>query len=129
MYTPSSFMETDKDKNVVPTWNYVAVHVYGRLHIMSDCGALLQKLRDTVEKYEGAAAVRWSIDDSDEPFLAGLLDSIVGFEIEISRLEGKWKLSQNHTPQRRLRVIDALTHTVGERQHQIAELMSQILRE
>lgn len=117
------------DKNVVPTWNYVAVHVVGRLHIVSDRETLLQTLRDTVEKYEGGAAVPWSIDEPDEQFLLGLLDSIVGFEIEITRIEGKWKLSQNHTPERRSRVIDTLKQTAGEQQHQIADLMSQTLGE
>ena len=115
------------DKNVVPTWNYVAVHVYGELRIVSDREALLQTLRDTVDKYEGSSAAPWSIDQPDESFLMKLLDSIVGFEIEISRLEGKWKLSQNHPPARRSRVIEALRQMPGEQQRQIADLMAQTL--
>jgi transcriptional regulator len=116
-------------KNVVPTWNYVAVHVYGTLHIVSDCAALVQTLRDTVDKYEGGNAQPWRIDEPDEQFIEGLLGSIVGFEIEITRIEGKWKLNQNHTPERRTRVIDALREAAGEQQSQIAELMSHTLRE
>jgi transcriptional regulator len=116
-------------KNVVPTWNYVAVHVYGTLHLVSDRAALVQTLRDTVDKYEGGTAQPWQIDEPDEPFLEGLLGSIVGFEIEITRIEGKWKLNQNHTPERRTRVIDALREAAGEQRSKIAELMAQTLRE
>jgi transcriptional regulator len=118
-----------EDKNVVPTWNYVAVHVYGDLRIVSDRDSLLRTLRETVGKYEGTSAQPWSIEEPDKQFVEGLLDSIVGFEIDITRIEGKWKLSQNHTQQRRSRVIDVLKQTDGEQQHQIAELMSRTLQE
>jgi len=118
-----------EDKNVVPTWNYIAVHAYGTLRIVSDRGSLLQTLRDTVGKYEHGSLAPWSLDQPDERFIDGLLDSIVGFEIEITRIEGKWKLSQNHTPERRMRVIEALNQTAGERQHHIAALMLQTLDE
>ena len=93
------------DKNVVPTWNYVAVHVYGKLRIVTDRETTLRTLRDTVEKYEAHSASPWSIEEPDQRFVEGLLDSIVAFEIEISRMQGKWKLSQNHAPERRSRVI------------------------
>ncbi|MDA1055370.1 MAG: FMN-binding negative transcriptional regulator [Planctomycetota bacterium] len=115
--------------NVVPTWNYVAVHVYGSLHLASDPAQLLRTLRETVTKYEDGASEPWSLDKPDDQFIEGLLDSIVGFEIEITRIEGKWKLSQNHTPERRLRVIDALNQAGSEQQRQVAELMSQTLSE
>ncbi|MBC8355219.1 MAG: FMN-binding negative transcriptional regulator [Planctomycetes bacterium] len=115
--------------NVVPTWNYVAVHVYGTLRIVSDHEALLQTLRDTVEMYEGGTAQSWSIDQPDETFVDGLLDSIIGFEIDITCIEGKWKLSQNHTPERRLPVIVALQERDSAQSHSIAELMSKALQE
>ncbi len=116
-------------KNVVPTWNYVAVHVYGMVRVVSDRETLLQTLRDTVDKFEGGTSQPWQIDEPDEQFLEGLLGSIVGFEIEVTRMEGKWKLSQNHTPERRSRVIDALREIDGEQASHIAELMSHALRE
>lgn len=115
-------------RNVVPTWNYVAVHAYGTFRVVSDRASLLETLRSTVEKYEKGASNSWSMDAPDESFIAGLLDSIVGFEIEITRLEGKWKLSQNHTSERRARVIEALQQAAGEQQHQVAELMLQTLQ-
>ena len=125
-YISPSWYET---KNVVPTWNYVAVHVYGVLRIVSDSESLLHTLQDTVETYEGDTAEPWSIDGPDASFLEGLLESIVGFEIDITCIEGKWKLSQNHTPERRTRVIAALRERGSEQSHSIAELMSNTLQE
>ncbi|MCB9941883.1 MAG: FMN-binding negative transcriptional regulator, partial [Planctomycetaceae bacterium] len=62
-------------------------------------------------------------------FIDKLLDSIVGFEIEIDRMEGKWKLSQNHTSERRSRVVDALRARGDEQSVAIADLMSESLEE
>ena len=118
-----------EDQNVVPTWNYVAVHVYGTLRIVSDRSLLLRTLRDTVFKYESHRAAPWSIDEPESQFLDKLLDSIVGFEIEIDRMEGKWKLSQNHTSERRSRVVDALRARGDEQSVAIADLMSESLEE
>lgn len=117
------------EKNAVPTWNYVVVHVYGTLRLVSEKTLLLQTLHDTVEKYEGGFSLPWSIDEPDEAFLDGLLNSIVGFKVTIDRMEGKWKLSQNHSFERRLRVIDELKQTVGGQQRQIADLMMRTLDE
>ena len=69
----------------------------------------------------------WSIDDADDEFIDKLLDAIVGFRITIDRIEGKWKLNQNHDPQRRIKVIRALRETGDENRDQIAELMSQTM--
>ncbi|MCA9119351.1 MAG: FMN-binding negative transcriptional regulator [Planctomycetaceae bacterium] len=111
------------EENVVPTWNYVAVHVYGKIRIVSDQDVLLQTLRKMVEKYERGTSSPWSIDEPDDGFLSSLLDSIVGFEVAIDRIEGKWKLSQNHTVARRTRVVDALQTRGGEQACAIANLM------
>ncbi len=121
------------EQNVVPTWNYVAVHAYGTFRVMSDEATLLQTLRDTVLNYEGDVQHQagmpqpWSIGEPDEDFLQTLLHSIVGFEIEITRIEGKWKLSQNHTVERRTRVINELQGRGGEQSSAIAEMMKQTL--
>lgn len=116
-------------QNVVPTWNYVAVHVYGTLRIVADRPALLQTLRETVLKYESSTAEPWSIEEPESQFIDKLLDSIVGFEIEVDRMEGKWKLSQNHTPERRARVVDALRARDDEQSGAIADLMSKTLQD
>jgi transcriptional regulator len=110
---------------VVPTWNYTAVHAYGRWQRV-DNSALEQIVRDYVDFYERMREAPWRLDASPE-FMQKLLPQIVGFRIEISRLEGKWKLSQNHPPERRQKVIDALRLRADENSLAIAALMEQSL--
>ena len=91
----------------VPTWNYVAVHAYGTFELVDDRDGLLDILRRSVAAYESPRPEPWPFDES-APHVEGLLKSIVGFRIEITRLEGKWKLSQNHPEGRRRKVIRSL---------------------
>jgi transcriptional regulator len=108
--------------NTVPTWNYVAVHAYGTLRLIDDKDELARILKVMVEKYEGHRTQPWPFDAGTD-FHQKLLDGIVGFEIEITRLEGKWKLNQNHPPERRQRVIAALNAAGGENNEAVAKLM------
>lgn len=96
------------EPNTVPTWNYVAVHATGRLRLIQDEQRLLQLLTKTVDNYEASQNQPWRIEDQDAGFIQKLLGGIVGFEIEIERLEGKWKLNQNHSAERRERVMSIL---------------------
>jgi transcriptional regulator len=107
--------------HVVPTWNYVAVHAYGRLEIVDDRERLLTTLQQTVDLYERAMPRPWSFDPSDD-FIHKLAGQVVGFRIEITRLEGKWKLSQNHPVERREKVARALSEG-DESAREIAALM------
>ena len=109
--------------NTVPTWNYVAVHAYGILKPVADRTALAGILEALVHQYEAPRPEPWVFDAGTE-FHQKLLDAIVGFEIEITRLEGKWKLNQNHPPERRRRVIDALNSLGGDDRLEIARLMA-----
>ena len=110
--------------NTVPTWNYVAVHAYGTLKLIEDKTELARILAVTVEKYEGQRSQPWPFDAGTD-FHQKLLDGIGGFEIEITRLEGKWKLNQNHPPEHRHRVIAALNAAGGENNRAVAKLMQQ----
>ena len=112
--------------NTVPTWNYVAVHAYGVLRLIEDRAELARILDATVTKYEAPRPQPWPFDARTN-FHQKLLDGIVGFEIEITRLEGKWKLNQNHPPERRQRVVNALMELGGEDNTSIAELMENSL--
>jgi transcriptional regulator len=109
-------------RNVVPTWNYVAVHAYGTLELLEDGDALLETLRKTVALYEEPQPQPWSFDASDE-FIGKLATQVVGFRIELTRLEGKWKLSQNQPQERREKVVRALTQSAQESSQEIARLM------
>ncbi len=110
-------------QNVVPTWNYVAVHATGTLRLIEDRDRLYDILRQTVIKYESPRPQPWSMSSPDPEFLDKLLAAIVGFEIEVETWEGKWKLSQNHPPERQAKVIDGLRETGRSDELAIAEWM------
>lgn len=122
-YVSPSWYEAE---NMVPTWNYAAVHAYGRAELVEERGALLEIVRRSVETYEAAMPRPWVLDTAST-VVDRLLAQIVGFRIEISRLEGKWKLNQNHPAERRGRVIRALEAQGGEDAVGIAELMKRTL--
>ncbi len=110
----------------VPTWNYVAVHAYGTAHVVEDRDAVLGILRRSVEYFESPRPEPWAFAET-APYVDKLIRSIVGFRIEIHRLEGKWKLSQNHPEERRRRVIDALEEQPDDHSRQIAAMMREAL--
>ena len=80
----------------VPTWNYAAVHAYGRAAVIQEESRAREIVERLTRKYEGARAdellQRWS-----EPFIARMLKGIVAFEVKVTRIEGKWKLGQNRS--------------------------------
>jgi transcriptional regulator len=111
-------------EDVVPTWNYVVVHVTGTLRLVDDRERLLEIICRTVETYESPQPKPWSLDAQDAAFIDKLLGAVVGFEIDIEQIEGKWKLNQNHPAERREKVIRALRATGGHDALEIAELMA-----
>jgi transcriptional regulator len=118
VYVSPSWYEADE---VVPTWNYVAVHAAGVFRAVHDRDALLRIVQETVAVYEGGRPRPWPLDPS--AYLDRMLRSIVGFRIVIERLEGKWKLSQNQPAERQAKVLRALRETPGEDAEAIADLM------
>jgi len=120
-YISPSWYETE---GTVPTWNYAAVHAYGTFHVVEDRESLLEILRGTVEYYESPRQEPWTIDET-APNLDQLMRGITGFRIEITRLEGKWKLSQNHPEERRRRVIKALEERPDADSQAIAAMMKE----
>jgi transcriptional regulator len=112
-------------ENVVPTWNYVAVHAYGSFRLVDDPDALARILADMVGTYERALPKPWSFDPGSE-FFRKHVRAVVGFRIEISRLEGKWKLNQNHPVERRERVIRVLEGSQDQDAQEVARLMGEM---
>ena len=115
-------------EHVVPTWNYVAVHASGRVRLVEDQPGLLDIVRHSVEVYEQSMPRPWSLGEADT-FVERLLKQIVGFRIEIERLEGKWKLNQNHPVERREKVVRSLGERDDENSTAIAGMMRQQLGE
>ena len=118
-YISPTWYAADK---TVPTWNYVAVHAYGRLELIEDLAEAEAVLRSTIETYEAAQPSPWKLEESPE-FVTRLTQQIVAFRIPIERIEGKWKLNQNHPPERRAKVIAELESRSDQNSREIARLM------
>lgn len=93
--SPTFYPSKAEHGRVVPTWNYVTAHVYGRLVLHDDPDWVEALVRRLTERHEAASPRPWSVDDAPSAFVAGQLRAIVGVEVVISRIEAKTKLSQN----------------------------------
>jgi transcriptional regulator len=109
----------------VPTWNYASVHAYGAARAIPDKDWLRGLLQRLSERHEAREAVPWRMQDLPERFLEGMLGGIVGFEIAVSRLEGKFKLSQNRPPGDKPRITAALEARGDADSHGVARLMKE----
>lgn len=108
----------------VPTWNYAAVHAYGRPRLIEEPAALEALVRRLVKTHEDGRANPWSPNGLPTEFMAGMLKGIVGLEIPVERLEGKFKLSQNRKPVDRRRVIATLTDSSSASDRELADFMA-----
>ena len=106
--TPNWYPGTREHGKEVPTWNYVVVHAYGPLKIIQDDHWLLTNVEKLTNIHEAASPNPWKVSDAPEDFIKSQLKGIVGLELPIQRLEGKWKVSQNRTERERNGVINGL---------------------
>ena len=106
--TPSWYPTKGRTGEVVPTWNYVAVHAHGALRFFEDERRLLALVTALTERHEAGRAERWAVTDAPEPYVRAMLRGIVGFELAVERLEGKWKMSQNRSADDRAGVAEGL---------------------
>ncbi|GEN79587.1 FMN-binding negative transcriptional regulator [Actinotalea fermentans] len=95
--TPSWYATKAEHGRVVPTWNYVTAHVYGRLVVHDDEDWLAAHVRALTERFEAARPEPWAVDDAPPAFVAGQLRAVVGLELVVTRVEAKAKLSQNRS--------------------------------
>jgi len=93
--TPGWYASKAEHGRVVPTWNYLTAHVYGRLVVHDDPRWLDALVRRLTDLHEASEPAPWSVDDAPEKFVAGQLRAIVGVELQITRIEAKLKMSQN----------------------------------
>lgn len=124
-YISPSWYETNK---AVPTWNYVTVHVYGEVELIENEQELMDSLHDLVGKYE-APDSSYNLHELDAEFLLSMSKGIQGFRIKIDRMEGKAKISQNHSLQRQELVIKQLEQIPHPNEQQIASLMKANLQQ
>ncbi|TGK85891.1 FMN-binding negative transcriptional regulator [Leptospira bourretii] len=118
-YISPSWYETER---AVPTWNFTAVHVKGILNIVDDPEKIQKSLVALVQRFESKDS-KYQIESVDTNYIEGLKKGIVPFEIQITHIEGKQKLSQNHSVERRNLVISNLDLLPGENEKAIASLM------
>jgi transcriptional regulator len=110
----------------VPTWNYAVVHVQGRPRLIEDRERLAALLRELVARHEAASPEPWKMDLPSD-YQDKMLSAIVGFEIEITRLDGKFKLSQNRPESDQPLVIEALERLGSDDALGVAALMRENL--
>lgn len=106
--TPAWYASKPKTGKVVPTWNYAVVHAYGFINVIDDAEWLRRQLKELTADNEAGFAAPWTLDDAPREFIDQLLEQILGFEIVITRLQGKWKVSQNQPQPNQASVIAGL---------------------
>ncbi|HEV2674673.1 MAG TPA: FMN-binding negative transcriptional regulator [Aliidongia sp.] len=106
--TPSWYATKREHGKVVPTWNYVAIHAYGPLEFFDDADRLLDVVTRLTNRHEGPRTSPWAVTDAPPEFIQAHLKGIVGFRLPISRIDGKWKMSQNRPLADRTGVADGL---------------------
>lgn len=111
--SPSWYAAKMQSGKVVPTWNYAAVHAYGPLRVIDDTAWIQHQLEQMTQQHESAFAEPWAVSDAPHDFIDNLIGQIVGIEIRIARLQGKWKVSQNQPLENQDSVIQGL-HKSGK---------------
>ncbi len=123
--SPTWYATKREHGRVVPTWNYVTAHVYGGLVIHDDAAWVEALVRRLTDRHETGRPAPWSVDDAPGQYIAGQLRAIVGVEVRITRIEGKFKLSQNRSEADVDGVIAGL-HASGE--SDLADVMRREVR-
>jgi transcriptional regulator len=106
--TPSLYEDKKVDGKVVPTYNYAVVHAHGPLRAIEDPAWILALLTRQTARHEAAQATPWSLDDAPPGFIERLVNAIVGIEIPVMRMQGKWKVSQNRSENDQRTVMAAM---------------------
>ncbi len=127
--SPSFYPSKQETGEVVPTWNYIAIHAYGTATAHEDPGWLRAHLAELTGRHEKNRALPWKVTDAPEAYIERMCQAIVGFEIKLTRIEGKWKLSQNKTDTDRAGVIAGLRAEGDPASLAMAELDEQALAE
>lgn len=107
--SPTWYVETKPATGkVVPTWNYCVVHAHGPLHVIDDRDWLRAQIERLVRRHEATQSTPWHVSDAPADFIEKQLSAIVGIEIPVTRLVGKWKVSQNRSAPDRAGIVAGL---------------------
>lgn len=123
--TPSWYAAKQEHGKVVPTWNYVAVHAYGRPEFFDDEDRLHEAVSRLTDLYERPRDEPWAVTDAPAPFVRAQLKGIVGLRLPITRIEGKRKMSQNRSEADRAGVAAGLQATGAQDDAIVADLVAE----
>jgi transcriptional regulator len=128
-YISPGWYETKRETGkVVPTWNYVAIHVAGPIRFFDDAERLRDLVTRLTERHERGQPQPWAVADAPRAFIDAQLKGIIGFEIAIEKLEGKWKMSQNRTAADRRGVVEGLAAESGEDAREVGRIVAERMR-
>ena len=122
--SPSLYPTKQQSGEVVPTWDYAVVHAHGVLRFVHDADWLLRLVSSLTDHHEAPRAAPWKVADAPQAYVDKMLEAIVGFEFDITRLTGKWKVSQNRNAADQRGVIEGLQAAGDGDSHEIAELLA-----
>src|SRR5688572_29742048 len=125
--SPSWYAAKQEHGKVVPTWDYIAVHAYGPAKVVHDAVWLRRMVEDLTNRHEHGRAQPWRVSDAPAEYVEKLLGAIVGVEIPLTRLIGKWKLSQNRSVADRQGVVAGLERDGTPAQTDVAALIKKTL--
>ncbi len=123
--TPAWYQTKKETGKVVPTWNYAVAHAYGPLRIIEDPRWLRRLVERLTNHNEAPRLEPWKVSDAPEDYIEAQLDAIVGIEMPITRLVGKWKVSQNRPQADRASVVEALDRLPDSDAAAMSELVRQ----
>jgi transcriptional regulator len=123
--TPSWYPSKHAHGKAVPTWNYVVVHAHGLPNIVQDKTWLLNHLNQLTDRQEANQALPWKVSDAPPDFIDQMIRRIVGIEIPIGKLLGKWKVSQNRPEPDRLGVVAGLLSKNDPQSKEMATLVNE----
>ena len=123
--SPSWYATKKETGKVVPTWNFAMVQARGAPRVIEDAAWLRRQLEVLTRSQEGGRPEPWQVDDAPAAFIEAQMRAIVGLEIPIARIEGKWKMSQNRPEADRRGVVEGLHAQADERSAEVAALVAQ----
>ena len=123
--SPSWYATKPEHGKVVPTWNYAVVHASGALQVRDDPVWVRAQLHQLVDQHEARFAKPWGVDDAPRDYTDRLINAIVGIEIPITQLTGKWKVSQNQPTVNQTSVVHGLQAQPGDEAAAMAALVKQ----
>lgn len=125
--SPNWYATKSETGKVVPTWDYAVVHAYGTLKVMDDAVWVRSLIERLTTKQESSYETPWKLTDAPEGYIEKLITAVVGIEIKITKLEGKWKVSQNQSLQNKESVISGLKERGKPDDLKMAELVGRNL--